>query len=167
MSFYRLAAGGWISEKTSDGKSPFQWVSREPHWWIYSVSGRGGAECRLAPTRDNKLKTGKQLKQGLEVAVSERVTFADGDSFLHLEPPHKGWVPILRQNGETKMMPEREIPAGNTPDPVQELPPFLQSGQTSPGQRPKKFGFKRGIKKGVKNMLGKKNPHHQRASATE
>jgi hypothetical protein len=170
LTFYRLVVGGWLCETNDDGKVPFEWVQREPHWWIYSVSGKGGADIRSVPTRDKKTNTGKELKQGTEVPVSERVTFQNGDSFLRLEPPHQGWVPVLRQNGEVKMQAEREVPVGTPYAPDFELPAFLKGGGPSPKGK-KGFGIAKGLKKAGTRAFGggktKTKPQYYKASATE
>mmetsp|Transcript_29203 Transcript_29203/g.47048 ORF Transcript_29203/g.47048 Transcript_29203/m.47048 type:complete len:334 (+) Transcript_29203:1-1002(+) len=159
LNFYRLVAGGWLCETNPDGKVPFEWVQREDHWWTYQVSAasKGGADIRHKPTRDKSCNTGRQLKQGLEVAVCERVVFGDGDAFLRLCEPYEGWVSVLRLNGEKKMTPLRQIPPREK---APELPSYLESKYP-----PKKSGGG-GITKGLKKAftVGRKN---QTASATE
>lgn len=164
LTFYRLVVGGWLCETNIDGKVQFQWVQREPHWWIYSVSGKGGADIRHVPTREKKLNTGKELKQGTEVPVSERVAFGNGDAFLRLEPPHQGWVPVLRQNGDVKMQAEREVPSGTPYNLEAELPPFLKGEGASPKG---KKGY--GTLKILRAFGGKTKtkPQYYKASATE
>lgn len=105
LRFYRLADGGWICETAPNNSRAFEIVTREEHWWQYSTIDKDGAAIRHAPTRSHAMDTGKKLKHRQRVVTSEIVKFPNGDSFVHVEPPNDGWVPVMKVGGDPKMKP--------------------------------------------------------------
>merc|ERR1712232_1118655 len=110
------------------------------------------------PTRDKRLNTDMKLKRGMEVRCCEKVTYTDGDAFVRVHTPLKGWVPILRQNGELKMMAEREIPP-------ETIPPEAVLA-ANPGVKKPAGGLGASLKKGF-NFVGRGAKKTPKASATE
>lgn len=157
LTFFRLSAGGWLCETNVSGTKPFTWVTRESHWWIYSVAARDGSVVRQLPNREKKFNTDKTLKRGQEVRVCEKVTYPDGDAFIRLEDMTGGWVPLMRMNGDLKMMAEYEIPPGVLPtEAVLGANPNVKKAASS-------AGLGGSLRRGMSKLTTKK----QTASATE
>lgn len=108
--FYKLPDGGWIPETSQRGEKWCSQVSREDHWYQYSCCDKEGAAVRHAPTRATNMNTGKSLKHKQRVCISEMVKFPDGDTFLHVEPPIDGWVPLSKLGGQKKMQSLHPMP---------------------------------------------------------
>lgn len=80
-----------------------------------------------------------------------------------MEQPYKGWVPLLRQNGEQKMIAEREIPADSVPtEAVLAANPALKKSGTGLGATLGR-GLTTGLRKAASTIGGGKKT----ASATE
>jgi hypothetical protein len=109
-TFYRLPEGGWVADKTEKNQKACDLVQREEHWWQYSCIDKDGTAIRHAPTRSTNMNTGKTLKHRQRVCCSEIVKFPDGDSFLHIEPPLDGWVPLTKLGGAKKFQPLHAMP---------------------------------------------------------
>jgi len=140
--YYKLADGGWVADGDAKNKKQFELVTREEHWWQYSCVDKDGAAIRHAPTRSHKMDTGKKLKHRQRVISSEIVKFPSGDSFIHVEPPTNGWVPVLKVGGDAKMKPlspidpkmrpGNKVPAGATLGPKSFAPPGPQMRPPQP-----------------------------------
>lgn len=105
LRFYRLADGGWITDTDPKNKRQMEQVTREEHWWQYCCVDKEGAAIRNAPTRSHAMNTGKKLKHRQRTVCSEIVKFPSGDSFIHIEAPNDGWVPVVKIGGDVKMKP--------------------------------------------------------------
>jgi len=101
-TFFRVPEGGWVCDKTDKNQKLCDVVEREDHWWQYTCIDKDGTAIRAAPTRAQNMNIGKNLKHRQRVCTSEIVKFSDGDTFLHIDPPNDGWVPMTKLGGQKK-----------------------------------------------------------------
>lgn len=132
--FIRLAEGGWVHK---DGRhASFQVVQVEDHWFQYIVDDSHGSDLRSVPTRFACKNSGKRIKEGQSLVVSERAVFENGEHFLRVEPPHQGWVPETKRDGRLKFRRERRLKPKRPPrgEPNRMLSPLPRAQSVVYGQ---------------------------------